>query len=78
MKNAVLFLFTEDCNPDYGVSGPLVVPDSSLTASSAFDPRHDAAMARFNSIIPNGPLSCWRPQTSNTQQWIQVFQQLKI
>ena len=70
----VYFLLTqtEDCNPDYGVSGPLVVPDSNLTASSEFDAGHNAASARLHAIATGKSLSCWRPKTSDTNQWIQV------
>ena len=72
LYNVLWYLLTEDCNPDYGVSGPLVVPDTAMTSSTEFDSRHGASTARIRSIIPNMSLLCWRPQTTDTNPWLQV------
>ena len=62
----------DECRPDYAVSGPLVVPDVNLTASSVSDPAHRAPALRLHALAAGTRLSCWRPVTLDTAQWIQV------
>ena len=69
--NAVGF-FTESCKPDYAVSGPLVVMDNMLSVSSILDVAHDKGSARLQPVDVNVPVSCWKPLSSDTSQYIQV------
>ncbi|KAK7097925.1 hypothetical protein V1264_004829 [Littorina saxatilis] len=69
----------DECTPDYAVSGPLIVPDDNITVSSVSDPQHDAFGARLHVIAVDMKLSCWRPATLDTSQWIQVdFERVEV
>jgi len=73
--NVYTFIYhvTEKCKPDYGISGPLVIEDSKLTASSVYDLVHDAMTARLRPVTAGITPLCWKPSTSDTNQWIQVI-----
>lgn len=65
----------EPCAMDYAVSGPLVVMDGGLFASSISDANHTPANSRLHPIFPNTPPSCWRPADPvdlGSPPWIEV------
>ncbi|KAK7498721.1 hypothetical protein BaRGS_00010098, partial [Batillaria attramentaria] len=65
----------EACQSDYAISGPLVVMDGGIMASSMSDPEHTPHDARLQPISPDTPLSCWRPSDpfdASNPPWIQV------
>lgn len=68
----ILGCIEESCIPDYAVSGPLVASDGQLTASNVYDIAHDAKSARLRPVTQGITPTCWKPQTSDTNQWIQV------
>lgn len=65
-------ILLESCKPDYAISGPLVVSDEALTASSESDVAHNASAARLRPVNPSLFPLCWKPLTSDTAQWIEV------
>ncbi|XP_053398682.1 uncharacterized protein LOC128556876 isoform X2 [Mercenaria mercenaria] len=68
----ILGCLEESCIPDYAVSGPLVAMDGQLQASGVYDIAHDAKAARLRPVTQSTSPACWKPQTSDTNQWIQV------
>lgn len=62
----------DECTPEYAVSGPLIISDNNLTASSVSDPQHDTVAARLRGLSAAWVLSCWRPAALDTSQWIQA------
>ena len=43
-----------------------------MTASSMWNYRHAAYLARLNRMAPSGWASCWSAKHNNHNQWIQV------
>ncbi|KAL4230751.1 hypothetical protein ACF0H5_011126 [Mactra antiquata] len=72
LRLEVLGCAEESCNPDYAVSGPLIADDSRLQASGTYDVAHDAKSARLRQVTPSVLPACWKPMTSDTNQWIRV------
>ena len=67
-----LFNLTAKCKPDYGVSGPLIVPQNAITVSSMADPRHNGNAARINTVDVNVVPGGWEALTDDSNQWIKV------
>ena len=53
------------------MSGPLIVPDQAITATTSSDVNHQGANARTYPISATMTLSCWRPRLL-AQQYIQI------
>lgn len=70
--NKMFMILLESCKPDYAISGPLVVNDGALSASSESDVMHNASAARLRPVNPGLFPLCWKPLTSNSDQWIEV------
>ncbi|KAH3841526.1 hypothetical protein DPMN_114991 [Dreissena polymorpha] len=66
------------CRSDYAISGPLVVDDSKLKASSVLDVGHDAASSRIRPILPSINPSCWKPQSDSTSEYLNVIGSIHI
>lgn len=66
-------LCADACQPEYTISGPLVVTDDGLSVSGMSDPDHDAFDSRLHPIQPDTPPSCWRPPDNpSSPPWIQA------
>ncbi|KAL8566683.1 hypothetical protein ACOMHN_055620 [Nucella lapillus] len=85
MKHAnwVFGKVNEECSAEYTISGPLVVPDSNLTASSSSSSSHGPSAVRLRPLTPGQgvALSCWRPLSSHqgTREWIQAdFERVEV
>ncbi|XP_060586405.1 uncharacterized protein LOC132742102, partial [Ruditapes philippinarum] len=72
LRLEILGCLEESCIPDYAVSGPLVAMDGQLQSSGFSDIAHDAKAARLRPVTQGVIPACWKPQISNTNQWIQV------
>ncbi|KAK3100720.1 hypothetical protein FSP39_024244 [Pinctada imbricata] len=60
------------CKPDYGMSGPLIVTDQSITVSSMSDPYHNGNAARIRPIDINVSPRGWEALNDDSNQWIKV------
>lgn len=69
----ILGCIQDFCTPDYSMSGPLVVPSTSITSSTSSDSNHAAPAGRLHPIRTNTAPSCWRAQsTTSSNEWFQV------
>uniref|UniRef100_A0A2C9K8W0 Uncharacterized protein n=1 Tax=Biomphalaria glabrata TaxID=6526 RepID=A0A2C9K8W0_BIOGL len=59
------------CQPEYALSGPLIVSDEQITSSSS-KPGYLPLNARLEPVRQDQQLSYWMPNNSDTSPWIQV------